>query len=301
MIPDENTRIAMVKTGELDAIGVGIEGATELEKMGFTVGGLQSVSAMVCLFGSYQPECAGLPTADIRVRQALSLAINRNEIINTFFYGKGTFPIGPGLFPNMPEIDTDYWTKYAANIYRYDPEKAKQLLAEVGYPNGFSIKMWSWAQYSIDGPKLCEILQGYWLKIGVKAEIVPVDMSVWRAARTAPSLQLVGVAVPNSAGLQNAAARINLMNLFGSTSIMHLFYGRADVDKLLADALSEMDANKAKDKTANVEKICIDSYTDLEIANIPAMCAVGKRLDVKFSPSFIGVESLVEFAKHRKP
>lgn len=281
-IPDEATRIAMLKTGEVGFIEVGLDGASDLEKAGFWTGAFESNVLWLSLWGPYQPEGAKYPTADLKVRTALSLAINRDEINKTFFHGKSGPPQGPGLLPGIPDVDNDYWAKYAANIYRYDPVAAKQLLTEAGYPNGFSIKLWSFPDPGLsDQPKLMEIIQGYWGNIGVKAEIVNTDKGTYSTLRKAPNLQLVGGAVPCAAAFPPTVGR-NLKDCFHSQGVFHLFSNaKPDFDALIDAACSEINVSKRAEEIANLEKTGIDSYTCISISNIPPMFAVGHRVDVE--------------------
>jgi len=75
-VPEETARIAMLKTGELDAITVGFEGMAELKALGFNTGAVSRAQPVgENFYGVYQEEGKKYPTYDIRVRKALSLAI----------------------------------------------------------------------------------------------------------------------------------------------------------------------------------------------------------------------------------
>ncbi len=75
------------------------------------------------------------PFNDVRVRQAMNYAVNKKAIVDNLLKGTGTLAINP-----LPPV---VWS-YTDDIqrYDYDPEKAKQLLAEAGYPNGFKCSFW---------------------------------------------------------------------------------------------------------------------------------------------------------------
>jgi peptide/nickel transport system substrate-binding protein len=75
------------------------------------------------------------PFDDVRVRQAMNYAVNKQAIVDNILKGTGTLSINP-----LPPV---VWS-YTSDIqrYDYDPEKAKQLLAEAGYPNGFTCDFW---------------------------------------------------------------------------------------------------------------------------------------------------------------
>jgi peptide/nickel transport system substrate-binding protein len=102
------------------------------------------------------------PFSDSRVRQALMMAVDREMVVEGAWSGFGT-PIGSHYTPN----DRGY--KDLTGVYAYDPEKAKALLAEAGYPNGFS--------FTIKAPQMTyaqrtsQILQAMFAEIGVTMTI----------------------------------------------------------------------------------------------------------------------------------
>jgi peptide/nickel transport system substrate-binding protein len=102
------------------------------------------------------------PLADVKVRQALNYAVDKAAIAKVLWgdFGKATDQIASRNQPTAYDPDLD-------DTYPYDPEKAKQLLAEAGYPDGFSISFLTpgWAS------DLSQAEASYWEKVGVKAEI----------------------------------------------------------------------------------------------------------------------------------
>lgn len=110
------------------------------------------------------------PFNDIRVRRALSYAVNRKAVIDGAEYGFGT-PIGSHFAPHNPAY-IDLTGKYP-----YDPAKAKELLKEAGYPNGFKtvIKLPP-PPYARRGG---EIIAAELKQVGVDAQLVPVEWAQW--------------------------------------------------------------------------------------------------------------------------
>ncbi|MSQ41147.1 MAG: ABC transporter substrate-binding protein [Dehalococcoidia bacterium] len=116
------------------------------------------------------------PWNDVRVRRALSLAINYEEWAQTV-YEISASPVSQinGYWvgePNTPENFGEW--------YQYNPQKAKQLLAEAGYPNGFTLSV-EYFVYGQDHTTTHELLQSYWRAIGVTSNIKSMDYTVWRA------------------------------------------------------------------------------------------------------------------------
>jgi peptide/nickel transport system substrate-binding protein len=109
------------------------------------------------------------------VRQALNHAVDKQGIIDAFYSGQAE----PAKNPLPPVIGG-----YNDDIepYPYDLEKAKELLAEAGYPDGFEMELWAMPvprPYMPDGKKVAEVLQAAWSQIGVKAEIVSMEWATY--------------------------------------------------------------------------------------------------------------------------
>ncbi len=302
LMPEETTRIASLKTGAVDVVDVSLEGAADIEAAGLRSAAMDVFTPMVILHGAYTAQGAGKPTADVRVRQALSLAINRDEIRKSFFYGKAGPATPPFLWEGSPGIDGKSWMDYAAKAYRYDLDEAKKLLKEAGYADGFSIKIWGAA---IRGapylPKLAEVIAGYWGNIGVKTEIVPIDWGTLTSMRSKPAPELIGNASmfrydtgPNTAK--------NLIAGFSGKTRMYALLDTANprMEDLLNGILTGTDLEKRKEMLKEAVQIAFDSYTSLMLAQAPMMAGLGPKVDIDFPPkAALAIGLFAEIAKHR--
>lgn len=170
IVPDTSTRMAALRTGKIDHLGgwgqaIMWEDAAsllktnpELQYLEYYGGGVPAIQWRVD-----KPE---LPFCKLEVRRALSMAIDRKELIDTYYGGKAEllgYPIGP--IPEFMDMYTpiDKLPQSARELFEYNPDKAKQLLAEAGYPNGFKAEIIC-VQGHVD---LLSIAKAYWAKIGV--------------------------------------------------------------------------------------------------------------------------------------
>jgi peptide/nickel transport system substrate-binding protein len=113
------------------------------------------------------------PFADRRVRQALSMAIDREAIRRTIMRGL-SLPAGlmvaPGVNGHTPDLDTPV---------KYDPEAAKRLLAEAGYPDGFEVRFNAPNNRYVNDEEIAQAIVAMWARIGVKAQLVAENMATF--------------------------------------------------------------------------------------------------------------------------
>lgn len=182
------------------------------------------------------------PLKDVKVRQALNYAVNKQEIIDAFFAGQAD----PAINPMPSSIEG-----FNSNVkdYEYDPEKAKALLAEAGYPDGFEMDLWAVPiprPYMPEGQKTAEILQAQFAKVGVKAKIVSFEWATYldKARKGEADAFLLGWTGDNG----DADNFLNVL-LSGDKidSNNYARYNNAEVTKLLADAQSELDMKKREE------------------------------------------------------
>ncbi|MNG84803.1 Periplasmic dipeptide transport protein precursor [compost metagenome] len=111
------------------------------------------------------------PLDNVKVRQALALAINKPAIIEAVFHGTGTAAKNI-LPPGVWSADADL------KDYDYDPEKAKALLKEAGFANGMTIDLWAMPvqrPYNPNAKRMAEMIQADWAKVGVTAKVVTFE------------------------------------------------------------------------------------------------------------------------------
>ncbi|HDR1843915.1 TPA: ABC transporter substrate-binding protein [Pasteurella multocida] len=111
------------------------------------------------------------PFDNVKVRQVLNYAVNKDAIIESVYQGAGQVaknPIPPTMWSYNDEVKD----------YAYDPEKAKALLKEAGFENGFETDLWAMPvsrPYNPNARRMAELVQADWEKVGVKAKIVSYE------------------------------------------------------------------------------------------------------------------------------
>ena len=116
--------------------------------------------------------CSREPFNDVRVRQAVNYAVNKQKIINNIFSGRGKKaggPVPPVLLNRKENL-----------YYNYNPEKAKKLLIEAGYQNGFEVELWQ--SQSKELFQITEIIQDQLKKVNIKVNIVRNDWNLYSDA-----------------------------------------------------------------------------------------------------------------------
>jgi dipeptide transport system substrate-binding protein len=130
------------------------------------------------------------PLDDRRVRLALTEAINMDALVQAVFEGTATRAVSM-VPPALWGYDADL------KPYKYDPEDAKKLLAEAGYPQGFTIDLWAVPvarAYMPNGRRTAELIQGDWAKVGVTATITTYEWGEYlkRSREGEPSVGMLG-------------------------------------------------------------------------------------------------------------
>jgi peptide/nickel transport system substrate-binding protein len=128
------------------------------------------------------------PFKDIRVRRALNYAVNKAEIVQAYYNGNAelfAYPQHPDYIGYFEPLEKQ--PASVQELFRYDPAKAKKLLAEAGYPKGFTTKV-QVCSCNPDHMDLLPLVAGYLEQVGVKLELVPMEYGAFLSAMTSKSM-----------------------------------------------------------------------------------------------------------------
>lgn len=167
-VADVDTAFMELQAGTLDILNYLTSDQVAALGGNFTIveGGMNLVHAMF-LNNDYKP------LSNLKVRQALCYGIDR-QAVNDFLFGGKSHLIGSHMIPSI----TKYYESNAENMYTYDPEKAKALLAEAGYADGFDLEITVPSSYS-QHVDTAQIIVEQLKAIGINASIKQVEWSSW--------------------------------------------------------------------------------------------------------------------------
>ena len=180
--------------------------------------------------------------SDVNVRKAISLAINREELVDAVLNGAG-IPATSYLNNGIPGHDD------SLSVYEYNPEKAKELLAEAGYADGITIT----SEVRQSDQAVYSAIQGYLAEVGINMELNVVDNATYNSDRTAGKIPLTGMT-------WNALypdGDFQMYNYFYSSKsdAQGVFYHNDEFDKLLGDARKSTDEDARAEMYKEADKI----------------------------------------------
>jgi peptide/nickel transport system substrate-binding protein len=263
VIPDESTRLAALKRGEVD-IAYSIRGALA-EELRRTPGlSLKPTVVQATFWLSFVDQWdAKSPWHDRRVRLAANHAFDRKAIneAETLGFSKLTGSIIPSSF--------EFYT--AQPVPAYDPRKAKQLLAEAGYPNGFDAgEYFCDASYS----NLGEAVVNYFKAAGIRAQLRPLERAAFFAQHGEKKLR--NIVQASSGAFGSAATRIQG---FAAAGGPYAYGSYPDIDGLFQEQAGETDLKKREAHLAKIQQLIQDKAMFAPIWELGFINGAGPRVE----------------------
>lgn len=228
------------------------------------------------------------PFDDVRVRQALCYAINPDEIMDFVSNGKGT-ELGSSMFPAFAK----YFDASLNDTYNQNIDKAKELLNEAGYPDGFSFDIVVPSNYSqhID---TAQVLVEEFAAIGVKANIKLVEWDSWLSdVYAGRNYQSTVIGVDAS----SLTAPALLSRFVSDASNNFVNFNNSEYDEIFTKAVKSVDDSEKTDLYKKCEKILTDNAANVYIQDLPEFVAINKKFTgYEFYPLYVQDMAKVKLA-----
>ncbi len=229
------------------------------------------------------------PFTDVRVRQALCYAVNVDELLELTAGGHGT-KIGTSIYPAFAK----YFDPTLADAYPQDLEKAKSLLAEAGYPDGFSMTITVPSNYT-PHVNTAEVLVEQLAQVGIQAKINPVEWETWLSdvynGRNFESTVIGFDATTLTPGaLLNRWVSDNGKNMIN--------YNNPEYDALIAQADATIDDAQRTELYKSAAKLLSDTAANVYLQDMADFVVMKKNLDgYAFYPLYVMDLSTLHYVK----
>ena len=263
-LTDASSRLMALQSGDVDVIDrIAASEATLIENDANLK--LYELENVQNLYGVYL-NCANAPLNDAKVRQAMSMAVNREALLQSVFFGRGQ--VADGIFAKSFPM---YSAPKADEAFAYDVEAAKALLADAGYADGFTITMiTSQTQAYIDIAQFC---QAAWSPLGIKVDIQSSDSATFFSNKNAGAYDAYVL----------AATGVNYVNIMKDYD-NRLTYERSGATQFNPSNESEfhaavdtlytsLDQGVAKDAAAVAQSYCRTEFPSISLVNSHSLFA----------------------------
>jgi peptide/nickel transport system substrate-binding protein len=272
IMPENSTRIAALKTGEID-IAKDVQGRALIDVRstpGLSITSAPSGTSSHLNFAHMYEKDS--PWADVRVRKAVAMAIDRQTIAMTIFAGEAS----PAIFPECGKCGTFGMPK-DLKPWPYDPVAAKALLAEAGYPNGLPGEWDLQTMQSGSAPSQPEVTQAvgsYLAKIGIKTKFQLMEGGAFGAAYR--SKKLKGLPVKGS-GETNLDVGLK-KDVWAARAEAWSMLNDEDTNKLWDEQMKTADVEKRRKLLEEAVKIMINEARVIPLVEVNTIFGLGKRI-----------------------
>lgn len=268
LIPDATTMMASFQVGDLDIIPLTGDQVTMVENNPeYKVISEPMNAVQIMSLNTTNPILA-----NDKVRQAIAMAINKNEVIDASMFGYGD-KIGSHLPPTSPDyFDTN-------SVIEYNPDKAKELLKEAGYENGFEVRLSLPKNYQLH-VDAGQVIANQLSKIGINAKVELIEWGTWLS--DVYGAKNFDMTVVGHTGRLDSYA---FLSRYKSTSNDYISLTTGEVDELLERALQERDGDKRKEIYKDIQVILAEKLPAIYLQTPRTMLALQKNVDgMQFFP-----------------
>jgi peptide/nickel transport system substrate-binding protein len=268
MLPEEATRVAALQAGEVDvAYHVPPESVDQLRAAGVNVFPVQVGQALIFVLA--QPKTTIEPLKNKLVRQAINYAVDKDTIITALTKGMARKLEGQLVGPD----GFGYTDKVKA--YPYDPAKAKALLKEAGYPNGFKVKMSGTNGRYPEDKEVSQAVAQYLRQVGIDVELDLLEANVWTDRylnfRMDP-IWIIGVNYLPS--MDHTFASVHFTSEPGSRQ----YLGDGTFDELYRKQVMALDLNQRRAALERFAEYIREQAVALFLHQLPVVIGTGPRV-----------------------
>lgn len=262
ILPDATSMMASFQTGNLDIIPLNgdqvtiVEGNQDYKVISEPMNAVQIMSL----------NTNNKILSDERVRRAMAMAIKKDDVIAAAMFGYGD-AIGSHLPPTSP----DYYD--ANSIIEYNPEKAKELLKEAGYENGFDIKMALPKNYQLH-VDAGQVIADQLSKIGINVKIDIIEWGTW-LSEVYGAKNFETTVVGHTGRLDSYA----FLSRYKSDSNDYISLRSGEVDELLDRSRQELDEGKRKEIYKEIQIILANKLPAIYLETPRTMLALQKNVE----------------------
>ncbi|NRF94413.1 ABC transporter substrate-binding protein [Paenibacillus frigoriresistens] len=272
IMKDEAERLAAIRAGKVDLALVSADTAKLLgSNKNVTVKGFQTLQ-----YSYLGINVKKKPFDDPRVREALSYAVDRKQIVDTVWKSQAV-PSGPVSPALSWAVDTNSYATYKTDI-----AKAKQLLADAGYPNGFDTVIETASTYP-DMVDTAQVLQQQLKAVGINVKINQLEWGNY--VKTWSSKDMTLLVGRNTAGAVPDRAMRFYFGTTGSANVWN--YSNPKYDEVLQNALESNDQTQIKQLYDESQKILVQDAPNLFLASPKNFYAMNEKVQ-GFEPTAAG-------------
>lgn len=227
------------------------------------------------------------PMDDPTVRKALCYAIDRQEILDILSDGKGVI-VGSSMYPAFKR----YFREDLVSYYEYDVEKARELLSDAGYPDGFEMDIIVPSNYQphVDtGEIIAEQLKD----VGITANVIPVDWNTW-VQETYMGREFTSTVVGVDASALTACAMLQRFNSDNGSNFIN--FNNPEYDETFKEAVSCTDEDEQTELYGRLQEILAEDAANVYIQDLCDFVGMAKNVEgYEFYPLYVMDMSKVYF------
>ena len=222
---------------------------------------------------------AAEPLNDLKVRQALNYAVNVEDVMLITNDGLGT-PIGSSIYPSFGK----YFMPELADAYPYNPKKAKELLTEAGYPDGFSLTITAPSNYAVH-VNAAQVIAEQLKNVGIDAKINLVEWATW-LSDVYQGRNFEATVVGFDASFLTARALLERWISDNSKNMIN--FNDPEYDRVLKEAFAATNEEEQTALYKQAEKILSDDAANVYLMDPNDLTVISKKLDgYIFYPLFV--------------